>query len=329
VLTDLLRPAYYFSKDFFDAPGRKRLKKNAALADQYPGKRVFLLLTGASLQEINIPKLNNEYTCSCNFIILHEDIKKINLSFFVSIDPIRSFTSGSSAWPESYQGLPGPERTQAYYHDVGDRLGAGTKLILHDDNYDFINSRGLLNNREVYFVKAKKDLYLDNRVPYGTMADLTKRSISGGGTIFLSVLILMYMGFKEIYLAGAGYTYDPVYMLHFYDNFSFPKSMGREQAETAARKAIDERNRKIGDRMEYYGLAAKGDKYNGIYIWRRESDQNKEQHRLLNDYAQAQGVKIYNIVPEGFASPIYEKITWQEVESRILTGTPLRDHNAG
>ena len=49
---------------------------------------------------------------------------------------------------------------------------------------------------------------------------------------------------------------------------------------------------------------------------------NKDKHRILNNYAKSQGVKIYNIVPDGFESPIYEKTTWQEVESKILPRNP-------
>ena len=317
MLKDLLRPAYYFGKDFFDLQSRNRLKKNSALADQYLGKRIFLLLTGSSLQQIDISKLKNEYTLGANFIFLHEDIKKLDPTFFMTIDPIRAFTYNSFIWPEAYRGLTGPDRMRAYYRDVDDKLGNGTKLILHDDNYQFLKKNELLKNKTIYFVKAKKDLRLDDRIPYRDMADMTKRSIAGGGAVFFSILILMYMGFKEIYLAGAGYTYDPVYMLHFYENFSFAKSLGRKKAEEEARKAIAEHNKIVDGRMEFYDFWEKGDHYNGIYISRQDFSQNMEKHLLLNNYAKAQGVKIYNIVPEGFTRPIYEPLTWAEVERRI------------
>lgn len=80
-IKDLLRPGYYFCKDIVDFEGRKRLKKNIILNDLYLGKRAFLLLTGASLQQIDINKLIDEYTFGTGFIFLHEDIRKINLNF--------------------------------------------------------------------------------------------------------------------------------------------------------------------------------------------------------------------------------------------------------
>jgi len=147
---------------------------------------------------------------------------------------------------------------------------------------------------------------------------LTKRFTGGVGSVFNLVLIMMYMGFKEIYLCGAGYTYEPVWMLHFYDNFVFPKSIGKKKAELEARKAIDIRNKKIPSNYEYYGLSEKDNFYRGIYTKRMDYDPNKEKHKILNNYARSQEVKIYNIVPVGFESPIYEKIKWEEVVSNVL-----------
>ena len=95
-------------------------------------------------------------------------------------------------------------------------------------------------------------------------------------------------------------------------------------AELEARKAIDDRNRETGDSLDYYGLFEKDNFYRGVYIIRKDHDPNKDKHRILNNYARSQGVKIYNIVPVGFESPIYEKITWQEVESKILPGNPIQ-----
>ena len=43
-------------------------------------------------------------------------------------------------------------------------------------------------------------------------------------------------------------------------------------------------------------------------------------HQSLNNYAKSQGIKIYNVVPDGFASPVYEKISWQEIKTKILSG---------
>ncbi|MBW2570141.1 MAG: hypothetical protein JRE47_12455 [Deltaproteobacteria bacterium] len=319
-IKDLLRPGYYFCKDICDFQGRKRLKKNIILNDSYLGKKVFLLLTGESLQQVNINKLKDEYTFGTGFVFLHKNIGKINLTFYMNPEPSKSFNPNNPNWPKSHLGPLGHDGVVAFYKAIDERLGNKTILILNSDNYKYIKNNKLFKDKIKYFVKGKKYLHVIEGVPYKIIAGLTKRSISGGGSVFFSILIMMYMGFKEIYLCGAGYTYEPVYNLHFYDNFVFPKSMGREKAEIEARKAIDNINKKYFSSLEYYGFFEKDDLYRSICVIRKDQDSNKDKHRILNNYARSQGVKIYNIVPDGFESPIYEKITWQEVESKILPG---------
>lgn len=319
-IKDLLRPGYYFCKDIFDLPGKKRLKKNIVLNEMYRSKRAFLLLTGESLKQIDINKLKYEYTFGAGFIFLHKDIKETNLTFYMDIDPSKTFRAGLPQWPVSHLGPLGTEGIVTFYKEIDERLGNKTILILNSDNYKYIKTNNLFKDRIKYYVKGKKDLHVVERVPYKIIADLTKRSISGGGAAFFSILIMMYMGFKEIYLCGAGYTYEPMYEFHFYDNLVFSKRMRREKAEIEARKAIDSINKKHSSNLEYCGLFEKDDLYRSVYTRRMDYvPNNRDKHRILNNYAKSQGVKIYNIVPNGFESPIYEKISWQELESEVLS----------
>ncbi|MCK4542950.1 MAG: hypothetical protein KAU17_12005, partial [Spirochaetales bacterium] len=302
-IKDLLRPGYYFCKDIFDFQGRKRLKKNIILNDLYEGKKAFLLLTGESLQQININKLKAEHTFGTGFIFLHEDIRKMDLTFYMDAEPSKTLRPGMPQWPESHLGPLGHEGIVQFYREIDKRLGNKTILILNSDNYKYIEINNLFKDKTRYFVKGKKDLHVIEKVPYKIIADLTKRSISGGGAVFFSILIMMYMGFKEIYLCGAGYTYESMFYYHFYDNFVFSKSMGREKAEIEAKKAIDGINKKHSSNLEYYGFFEKDDLYRSICVIRKDHDPNKDTHQILNNYARSQGVKIYNIVPDGFESP--------------------------
>jgi hypothetical protein len=308
-IKDLLRPAYYFSKDIIDFSGKKRLRKNIELKDLYIGEKAFLLLTGESLQQIDIKKLNNEYTFSTGFIFLHNDIKDINLTFYINGDSARCFNSDTD-----------PDRIDTFYKDIDKRIERNTTLLLHSDNYNLIVNNNLFIDKKKYFIKVKKSFYLDKKIPYGNTADLTKRSLSGGGSVFFAILIMMYMGFKEIYLAGAGYTYEPMYCLHFYDNYVFPKNMGKEKTEIEARKVIKSRNRNLGSTLEYYGLFEKNEFYRVICVIRKTTSFNNyiKMHQMMNDYAKSQGVRIYNIVPAGFESRVYEKINWQKVKNKVL-----------
>ena len=321
-MKDLLRLGYYFCKDIIDFKGRERLKKNIILRDQYLGKRIFLLLTGESLKRIDISKLRNEYTFGTAHIFLYEDFEKVDLSFYMNAEPFNSiaFTENSPYWPKAYSQPLGSEGIVRFYKEIDKWLGNKTTLILHNDNYKYIQRNNLFIDKKTYFIKGKKDLQVTEGVPYQVVADLTKRRISGGGSIFFSILSMMYMGFKEIYLCGAGYTYDPTYHFHFYDNFVFPRNMGRQKAENEAKKAIEACNNRSSSTLEYYGLFEKDDFYRSVCVIKRKHDIHKDRHLILNNYAKSQGLKIYNIVPDGFESSIYEKISWQEVESKVLSG---------
>ena len=319
-IKNLIRPGYYFCKDFFDFAGNKRLGKNIQLKNLHEGERVFLLLSGESLEHVDIKKLKNEYIYGAGYTFFHEDIRNIDLNYYMSADSGRIFRPGLPQWPQKQLGPLTREGVVQFYRAVDNAFAKQTTLILNSDNYNDIESNGLFQGKNIHYIKVKKDLDVEEGASSDKMVDLTKRSVSGGGSVFFSILILMYMGFKEIYLCGAGYTYEPVYVLHFYDNYVFPKSMGRRKAETEARKAIDGINKKHSSNLEYYGFFEKDDLYRSVCVIKKDHAPPKDKHRILNNYVRSQGVKIYNIVPDGFESPIYEKITWQEVESKILPG---------
>ena len=42
-----------------------------------------------------------------------------------------------------------------------------------------------------------------------------------------------------------------------------------------------------------------------------------DRHRLMREFAEAHGVRIHNIVPDGFESPVYEKVAWHEVAQAL------------
>jgi hypothetical protein len=57
----------------------------------------------------------------------------------------------------------------------------------------------------------------------------------------------------------------------------------------------------------------------GRYINNFKKDHAYFQNKLINDYAIAKGVNIKNIIPEGFESPVFEKISWVEVQKILKT----------
>lgn len=324
----LIRPLYNTIEDFLQ---KDILKQNEGLKNKFYGDRCFILCSGEPLKEINLDKLGGEFTFGMGHLytswldiyymqglttIAEENKLPINLEVncFSFVEPLREYL---------YIGH-NKSKILSRYIDVVKAISNSlpdpkTFFFVNGANKGFYQKHRLLHGRRVYYIKSLCPM-ASARVQLG---DLTRRITFLDGTIFFAIAALTYMGFKEIYLCGAGYTYKPVYNLHFYDNFVFPRSMGRRKAETEAKKAINVYNRKkMGSVLEYYGLFEKDDLYRSICVIRKDHDPHKDKHRILNNYARSQGVKIYNIVPDRFESPIYEKIIWQEVESKILPSNP-------
>jgi len=314
-IKDLLRPAFYYCKDIFDFAGNKRLKKNIELYNRHLGNRAFLLCTGESIQHINIEQLKNEYTFGINLIFIHEDIKKIDLSYYVYLDTNRNLYSGMPQWPAAYLGPLGHKPIRQIYEEIDKRVDNNTKLILNSESFKYADE--LFINKTKYYTKVQKKLNVINGVPYSIIADMTSRTISGGGSIYFTILIMIYMGFKEIYLCGAGYTYKPVYQLHFYDNFVFPRTIGKERAVQEIKKEIINQYGNDGA-VEYFGVHESRDLFRGVCVTKESPHKDYETHIKMNEYAKSKGVKIINIVPEGFESPVYEKIAWVEVVDNII-----------
>lgn len=74
-------------------------------------------------------------------------------------------------------------------------------------------------------------------------------------------------------------------------------------------------------------LAGCGYTYSPIqegHFWRGwDMRQNKPvdpRHRLMREFAERQGARVYNIVPDGFESPVYEKVSWERVVASVLCG---------
>jgi len=324
-LKDILRIPFYKFYDTLVRHDTELLKRNDVLKNKYEGQSCFLLLTGESISHIDLDLLKDEYSFGVGFLFLHPQIYNLELNFSLAaeVDEWMDIlgSHGSYNWPENHIRSNGVNQGYIYLKKVFDTLHAnGTTIFLNHDHIGYYRRIQLfnLNDEKIFYLRLMSHLHKKNH----PVLDLTKRFIGGGGSIHDSILILIYMGFKEIFLCGAGYTYDPVYELHFYDNYLFSTSMGRAEAEHEARKAIEAHGGEAGSTLKYYGLFEKDDFYRSVCVSRNDYGLYRDKHRILNNYAQSVGVKIYNIVPDRFESPVYDKVTWQEVKDNTISTNP-------
>ena len=130
------------------------------------------------------------------------------------------------------------------------------------------------------------------------------------GIIFAMIAIAMYMGFKEIFMVGNDYTLEPSLQFHFYDSPIFSKKLTKDTAMKLIHKIAKARY------VEVYKIEEDEAFYKPIYVQYRPV---ASEHLVVKKFAESIGVKMYNVVPQGFESPVYEKISWQEVVSKVLT----------
>ena len=303
---------YYWIYDLFDFRGKILLEKNGSLYNKHKGERIFLLGTGESLTHINLLDLKNELTFGTNLIFLYKDLKKLNLNYFLLLD---SYRKSKPQFPKDFRFDLKSNHKEEVYRRLGELIESDTVLFLPSVNEKHIEKNIKYNKK--YYLKASNILSLNSDTSIQKNFDLLSRSICGLTSLYSSISVLMYMGFEEIYLCGQGYTYDPEYILHFYDNIKIPKNAcSKSQAENEI-KSIIEKRRLRGGRIRYGGILEKDNYYRAICIRNKSYDKSTIEHNLINDFALSNGVRILNIVPNGFKSPFYESISWGEIKKII------------
>ena len=169
---------------FLSYSHKEILAKNEMLKGTGKGKRAFLLATGPSLKNENIKRLASEDCFSVSNFFLHEDINLIKPKFHFFAPYHEPMIL------ENYvQWLAKADR----------ELPPDTGVFLGHKGLDIVREFKLFPNREIYY------LYLTSYPPRNTV-DIT-RCVLGPQTGPLMILpVLIYMGYKKIYLLGCDHT---------------------------------------------------------------------------------------------------------------------------
>ena len=334
----LIKPIFYFLDDLVSFRERALLKQNTQYKDLFKAKRCFLLLTGASVDDIDLSALRDEQTMTLNLLGLHKLVKDIHLKMYFlplnekKINKTRSFETDyvKPVYSEyrdrdylmNYQYVikNNPERAKNIFELADKSLSKDSIVFSETTNIKYFSKYSLFEDKQMIFysfkdiltdLKSAKD-YLD--IDF----DLTKRFPASSNTMINCILLLIYLGFTEIYLCGAGYTFDPKYEFHFYDSYRIPKGIGFGEAERIGREIVSAYNTANNASIRYHGLKEEYGYYRVIYVSNYEKKEKAHRiHTITNDYAKSKGVKIFNIVPDSFQSPVYDKITWENVKKKL------------
>jgi hypothetical protein len=257
---DLLRPLYHYIQDI---QLKKELNKNSILKNKYLNKRCFVFGTGHSLVDVDLSFFKNEYTFGCNSIFLHQSFQEMNLNFYAIIGSIFELWNSPVSWDQPDILFPKVEKAFS--------IGTPPLLFLDISVKSFIKDKYFTSVPINYVAPS-----IANNINSLENFDLDRRNDFMIGSHYFLLGTAIYMGFKEIYYLGGGYTYQPIQRCHFYDN-----DTELEKAKTFMNTPVDERN------LDVKRIAYKN------------------------------GVHIYNVVPEGFQSPIYECSRLIDVYAKI------------
>lgn len=184
------------------------LTRNKKFRNMHKGKRCFIIGNGPSINNIDLTKLNNEYTFVANHFFLHKDIKKIKPNYYCLID--REHFKKTENSKKFFKKLE-----SAVNNDVNFFLPINYKVFVQQEKYlkDFAKHYLLLEGK--FTENLKFNIEIDKAIPNII-------------NVVLSCIILAkYMGFKEIYLLGVDHdwlkarTFDKIkrfYKKHHFDN---------------------------------------------------------------------------------------------------------------
>lgn len=283
------------------------LLKNEGLRNCHAGEKAFLFATGTSMVGMDLSKFNGQVTIGCNDIFRHPSFPSLQLKYYVAGVPFRRWRQVSPRFTH--------EHHHQYFSSVDEAFrDRDTVHFYHATMHKYLKKRGLLHDRPRYYFLRKCAL----REATNQVIDLTKPGTFFDGGLTMMIALAMFMGCKEIYLFGCGYTYSPVQAFHFYNCMRCPQGLSKAEMDAAMDsfrlshpetnfKAIDTNIRVLNDKellvdFSYYRNTKE-----------EVADDFYRTHRIIRIFAEANGVRILNVVPSGYDSPVYEKAPAESV----------------
>jgi len=307
---------------FDDLLDNKVLLKNRVLEDIHRGKRCFVFGTGLSVNNIDMSLLAQEYSFGSNFLNYHKDFQELNVNFFASVSPpsvlrnvhLKATYTDSTIYSVKDVAVWLDEKItlvtysidpEVFFPKIDSDLNKDVLLFFGADCRKSFEKRGLFRDKQVFYLKPHKPVLEAAK----QRVDISERITFYDAVAFFMLAVVLYMGFEEIYLVGYDYSFEPCLEFHFYDSLLFSKKMDKNLTVKLMNEVGEKRNIKL------YKIEEDGKFYRPVYV-RYNTDRSG--HIVVNDFITSKGVKIYNIVPDGFESPVYEKVSWKYVVENVL-----------
>ncbi len=319
-----IRYLYYYLLHFLNGSS-KILRNNKQFENLFLDQKCYLFLTGSSIDDIDILKLQNENVFAVNLSAQHEFSNSLNINFYhiplssKKLNKVKTFKSDSldvfnefrhPLYYDRYLKLVNSNENHALniYKLIDNVLNSNSIIFLNALNTKFVKRNKLfLHKKIIYYNLIEKEKYNDYTF------DLSKTFKGSTNTMINTMLFLFYLGFNRIYLCGSGYTLSPKYEFHFYDSYCIPATIDFFEAESIAKAILAKYNKCYKSNLEYHSLKSENNYYRIIFT---SNFDNKSceylEHINFNNFAHKNNKKIFNITPDGFKSIVYNCITFEE-----------------
>ena len=296
--------------DLIDLKGKFLLKKNKKLFNINKNKRCFVIATGTSLMEADLSLLKNEFKIGFGFGFLHHQIHDSFYDLYVLLDKYLN-NNNNKSFPKSLNAENTDDQANKMYSYIS-KMNI-PYLFINRENYYYVKKFFPKMLKNTYFFKCSLGEISKDKL------DLTKRFNTYPSTMFASLQIALEMGFKEIYILGAGFTYTPRNLYHFYDGFIKDSSHDLDLVKSKASTFLNNRqNLNPNKKLNFKRLIKNNKKYYGLFTEHVSlDDPHYQAHAQIKLLAESYECDIFNVVPEGFESKIYKKIKWSDLEKKL------------
>ncbi len=298
-----LKNLYLKTYDLFDFNSKIILAKNKNLNPKKD--RCFIIATGASLLDFDLDLIENEFKIGFGFCFLHPQIKKGFLDSYVFLDNYTNNNENAN-FPKQIIQKNRDKAYSLYSHVLDLEI---PNLFINYKNRKILKKKFGNKFDDSFNFKVNPN---ENEIEYTL---LNKRFKTFPSTIITTIQIAIAMGFKEIYMLGAGYTYSPVNLYHFYDSFSESNKITINLFHKKAKEFIKKRKIIHGKDIGYMNHVSKFNRHHGLFFENRKcNDSHYIFHKKLKSYADNLGVSIFNVTPKNFSSHIYNELKSAELK---------------
>lgn len=290
----------FFFYNYYVFLYKKKLRKNKELKNTIVGQKCLVLGTGLSIYETKIKDLKNFKIFACNEIFLHADFFETSIDFYVVAEPMYPKILGKKYiedFTKLFVEISNFFKNKNTFHFYNVTV---FPLIKKIKNFKHLNTYFFLSKKS-----HKSNSTLNN--------NLSSSEFSfGDGALPFMISNAIYMGATEIYILGAGYTFDPPLELHFYDSPNLKKSSKPDEIT----KYINEFQKSYPNLDFSESFEAYNHKW--FYAKNKNKKTNSDLYNKINNFVLEKKVKIFNVIPEGFTSPFFPSITINKFNSLFL-----------